>query len=81
MDLKIFDTLLEPTFVLDHEGRVRYCNEPAALICDQSVRKLMRSRPPIKELFRFKETIEAFESISNIQDASPYQETSFPKTR
>lgn len=77
MDLKIFDTLLEPTFVLDHEGRVRYCNEPAALICDQSVRKLMRSRPPIKELFRFKETIEAFENISSIQDASPYQETSF----
>lgn len=77
MDLKIFDTLLEPTFVLDQEGRVRYCNEPAALICDQSVRKLMRSRPYIKELFRFTENIEALNDITQVQDASPYQETSF----
>lgn len=77
MDLKIFDTLLEPTFVLDQEGRVRYCNEPAALICDQSVRKLMRSRPYIKELFRFTENVEALNDIAAVQDASPYQETSF----
>lgn len=77
MDLKIFDTLLEPTFVLDQEGRVRYCNEPAALICDQSVRKIMRARPYIKEIFRFREEVKALNNIAAVQDASPYQETSF----
>lgn len=77
MELKIFDTLLEPTFVLDHEGRVRYCNEPAALLCDQSVRKLMRSRPNIRELFRFTEPIEALDMLGKLTDATPYQEVSF----
>lgn len=37
MDAKLFDTLLEPVFILNHDKKVIYCNEPAALISDLSV--------------------------------------------
>lgn len=77
VDLKIFDTLLEPTFVLDSEGRVFYCNEPASLICDVSVRKMMRSRPNICDLFQFSEKVEALSHLKEITEASPYLEVSF----
>lgn len=76
-DPKIFDTLLEPTFIIDADNKVHYCNEPAALICDMSVRKIMRSNPVFNDLFRFADEIEALKSTASIQDPSPYQEVSF----
>jgi len=72
----LFDTLLEPTFILNAEGKVVYCNEPAALICEVSVRKLSRG-VPFKELFTFSDTIEGLDNLATINDPTPYKEVSF----
>jgi len=77
MDAKIFDTLLEPVFVVNAEKKVLYCNEPAALLCDISVRKIMRSQPVFDELFKFQATVENLGSLEHVSDATPYQEIAF----
>lgn len=77
MDSKIFDTLLEPIFVLNAEGRVIYCNEPAALICDISVRKVVRSLPLFNEIILFADEISGLSSLRDLTDPTPYQEVHF----
>lgn len=77
MDTKIFDTLLEPTFVLNADKKLIYCNEPAALLVDMSVRKLMRYQPVFDELFQFEVPVEALQNLSTVTDASAYQEVRF----
>lgn len=77
MDSKIFDTLLEPIFILDAQGKVLYCNEPAALMIDISVRKVIRSQPVFKEIILFADEIDCLKSIKDVTDASPYQEVHF----
>lgn len=77
MDSKIFDTLLEPIFILNSEGKVIYCNEPASLICDISVRKIVRSTPLLNEIILFADEITGLSSLSAIADPTPYQEVHF----
>src|SRR6476661_8075045 len=77
MDAKIFDTLLEPVFILNHERKILYCNEPASLLCDLSVRKIMRSQPVLNELFQFAKPLENFDSLDQVTDPTPYQEVAF----
>lgn len=77
IDSKLFDTLLEPVFILNNEKKVLYCNEPAALIADLSVRKITRSQPALDQLFKFAENVDHLGSLDQIQDPTPYQEVSF----
>lgn len=56
MDYSIFDSLLDSVFVIDADRRIEYCNEPAAALCESSVRRLTRG----KSLF----------DIFNINDSS-----------
>ncbi|MGZ5278892.1 MAG: ATP-binding protein [Pseudobdellovibrionaceae bacterium] len=77
MDAKLFDTLLEPVFILNHEKKVLYCNEPAALLCNLSVRKIMRSQPVFDQLFQFQTPIENLETLLQVTDPTPYQEVMF----
>lgn len=77
MDSKIFDTLLEPIFILNSEGKVTYCNEPAALIIDISVRKVTRSQPLLNEIILFADEITGLSGLSGITDPTPYQEVHF----
>ncbi len=77
IDPKIFDTLLEPTFVIDADKKVIYCNEPAALICDVSARKVQRSQTPLDELFKFKETVQGLSDLKSVTEATSYQELGF----
>jgi two-component system chemotaxis sensor kinase CheA len=72
----LFDTLLEPTFILSAEGKVVYCNEPAAIICELSVRKISRGML-FKDLFTFSEPIEALDRLAQITDPTPYKEVNF----
>jgi two-component system, chemotaxis family, sensor kinase CheA len=75
-NFKLFDTLLEPTFIINAAKKVVYCNEPAALISDLSIRKIMRAES-FEVIFKFDETISALSHISSIMDSSPYQEVRF----
>jgi two-component system chemotaxis sensor kinase CheA len=77
MDTKIFDSLLEPTFVLNQEKKITYCNEPAALLTDLSARKLVRSGLPFDEIFKFEVPLEGLLNLSSLNDSSPYQEVKF----
>ena len=77
MDSKIFDTLLEPVFILNERKEVLYCNEPASLICDSSPRKLARSKTPLDQVFQFAAPLEYIHSLAQVVDATPYQEIAF----
>lgn len=77
MESKIFDTLLEPIFLLSADKKIIYCNEPAALICDQTVRRLLRSPLTFDQIFLFQEPVSALTNLNEISDATPYQEVAF----
>lgn len=77
MDNKIFDTLLEPTFIIDKDKKIIYCNEAASTICDVSVRKIHRSTPCLDQIFQFAEKISGLDSLEQITDPTPYQEANF----
>lgn len=78
-DHQLFDSLLEPVFVLNENAQILYCNETAALLTDQTPRKLMRSQPKFNEVFQLSEPIEALSKLSEVTDPTPYKEVSFPK--
>ncbi|MNJ94673.1 Gliding motility regulatory protein [compost metagenome] len=72
----IFDTLLEPVFVLNVEQKVIYCNETAATVCGLSIRKITRGMKFL-ELFEFSEPIDTLKSLISVCDPTPYKEVSF----
>lgn len=77
MDTKIFDTLLEPVFILNNEKQVIYCNEPAGLICDLSPRKIVRSKQPFDQIFQFATPVEHLNTLATVSEPTAYQEVSF----
>lgn len=77
MDAKIFDTLLEPVFIVDGEQKVIYANEPAALISDHPLRRILRQNPGFLDLFQFEVPIDAIKDLKNLREPSPYQEVIF----
>lgn len=74
MELRLFDTLLEPTFVINKDFQVLYCNEAAALLAEVSVRKIQRQKPKLIDLFSFSIEVPALAQLETLQEASPYQE-------
>ncbi|AHI06279.1 chemotaxis histidine kinase [Bdellovibrio bacteriovorus W] len=72
----LFDTLLEPVFVLNKEQKITYCNEAASLMAGLSIRKMTRGMKFL-EVFSFNESIESLESLESIQDPTPYKELNF----
>lgn len=72
----LFDTLLEPVFVLNAERKVVYCNETAAIVCDLTVRKITRGLV-FDTLFEFSEPIEALKNLAAVTEPLPYKELNF----
>src|SRR5690606_38960624 len=56
VETSLFDSLLEPCFVIDREAKILYCNETAALLCGVSVRKAQRTT--LKDLITTSEPLE-----------------------
>ena len=77
MNTKVFDTLLEPTFVINFEKKIIYCNEPAALILESTPRKIMRQNPMLDVTLQFSDSVGALSDLSQINEPSAYQEVSF----
>lgn len=77
LNYSLFDTLLEPVFILNSSSEVVYCNETAALLVSSTVRKIVRQKPAITSLFQFSEAIEGLEKISEVSDSTPYKEVNF----
>ncbi|MBK9321727.1 MAG: Hpt domain-containing protein [Bdellovibrionaceae bacterium] len=72
----LFDTLLEPVFIVNSTGKVVYCNEPAALICEHSVRKISRGMQ-FNDLLTFSEPIDGLDRLTQVTDPTPYKELTF----
>lgn len=72
----LFDTLLEPVFIINSTGKVVYCNEPAALICEHSVRKISRGMQ-FNDLLTFSEPIDGLDRLTQVTDPTPYKEVTF----
>lgn len=72
----LFDTLLEPVFVINEEGKSVYCNEAASLIAGHSVRKISRGLL-FSDLFSFSEEIAYLKNINTVTDPQPYKELQF----
>ncbi len=76
-DFKIFDTLLEPVFILNKERKVIYCNEPAALLCDLSIRRILKAKDFL-EILRFKpEPPDWLSKLTDIKAPTAYKELNF----
>ncbi|OYZ23857.1 MAG: hypothetical protein B7Y39_03085 [Bdellovibrio sp. 28-41-41] len=77
MSYSLFDSLLEPVFVLNPEGQILYCNETGATICGTNSRKLIRNKIPLAQAIRFEEPFEYLSQLSSIATATPYKELKF----
>lgn len=77
MTESLFDTLLEPVFILDKDLVVLYCNETASQLTDLSPRKITRAKKKISDLFNFSEPIDFLDGIISVKDPSPYKEIKF----
>ena len=76
----LFDSLLEPVFIVNENLQILYCNETAAVISQLSQRKLMRSQMKITDVFKLSEPIEGFEKLAQVTDPTPYKEVHFQTT-
>ncbi len=72
----LFDTLLEPVFILSAEQKIVYCNEPAALIVGQSARKICRGFI-FSDILKFDEPLDVLKKIDQITEPTPYKELLF----
>lgn len=66
----LFDTLLEPVFVINEYGKAVYCNEAASLIAGHSVRKISRGLL-FSDLFTFSEEITYLKTLQTSKILSP----------
>lgn len=76
-DPQIFDSLLEPTFIVNQDGVVTYCNEPGALLADLTPKKIVRSKIRYDVLFQFGEPLQALTDLMGVESATMYQELGF----
>lgn len=72
----LFDTLLEPVFVLNSEQKIVYCNETASIIAGYSIRKITRGMK-LQEIFEFSDTIDGINDLTKVTDATPYKEVMY----
>lgn len=77
IEKQLFDSLLEPIFILNDKGQIVYCNEPAALLSQQSQRKLIRSQSLLTDIFKFSENLDYLSQLHTVKDPTPYKEISF----
>lgn len=80
MDYKIFDSLLEPSFVLNKNQEIIYCNDSAANITGLSSRKMVRSKLKLTDTFEFACPVTALADLGLLGESSPYQEVGFKNT-
>jgi two-component system chemotaxis sensor kinase CheA len=79
VNFNVFDSLLEPVFVLNADKSVKYCNDAAATICGLSLRKITKLKS-FNEALNFDVPIVALENLSTLNDPSPYEEVRFTST-
>lgn len=74
--VNLFDTLLEPVFIINSQGHTVYGNEPAAIISGFSARKISRGLL-FQDIFCFSEELNYLKDITAITESQPYKELEF----
>ena len=77
MDLQYFDTLLEPTFLVNQRLEILYLNESAAWLLQSTVKRVLRSGKRWDEWFILNQPLEILEQLPELTAPSGYQEISF----
>lgn len=77
MSPNLFDTLLEPVFILNDNKIIIYCNETAAQLLDSNPRKVIRSKFFFPDIFTFSDNLDFLDNIKDLKEPSPYKEVSF----
>ncbi len=75
MNESIFETLLEPCFILNSEAKIIFCNETTTQITACTRRKAKNKK--LNELIEFSPKIDWLENIASIVDPTAYKEVSF----
>lgn len=77
VDFGVFDCILDSVFVVDSTGKVVYCNEPAAMLCQTSIRRIT-NKAILTDLIEFEELPWPFnESFKGWAGPTPLVETKF----
>jgi two-component system, chemotaxis family, sensor kinase CheA len=77
MELKVFDSLLEPTFLINQKTEIVYLNEAGAQLVGIAQRKLMRQKPLLETIFQFSVPLKSLCSLNQLTEASSYEEVQF----
>ncbi|MCS6838007.1 MAG: ATP-binding protein [Bdellovibrionaceae bacterium] len=77
VNFSLFDSLLEPTLVIDANELVCYLNPAAAQIMQSTPRKILREKRKLSELFIFQDPVSALKHLSSISEPTPYEEVAF----
>lgn len=78
-DFSVFDFLLDSVFVVDADGKVVYCNDVAASLCQSSVRRLANGKSAFSDIIKFDEPglLPFTEEAVGRQSPSPLIETAY----
>jgi two-component system chemotaxis sensor kinase CheA len=77
INYQLFDTLLEPVFIVNRSTGVVYANETAAIISGQNLRRLMKNQTPFDQVFSFSEPLDFLKQLESVVDPTPYKELNF----
>jgi two-component system chemotaxis sensor kinase CheA len=78
--VEVFETLLDPVFVLDEKSRIIYCNDSAAQACGLSQKKILKTKPLFTEVIQFQDCAIDFKNLPSISEPLPYTEATFART-
>ncbi|MES3038239.1 MAG: Hpt domain-containing protein, partial [Bdellovibrionota bacterium] len=68
----IFETLLEPVFIVNSSMQVVYCNPPASVLADVSPRKIVKQQRTLPDLFK---GFVMEKPVTEINEQTTYKET------
>lgn len=75
LNFDLFDSLLEPCFILNGELKVVYANETAITATGLTKRKVLKAK--FDEILMFSEPIDWIANIQAVTEAAPYKEVFF----
>lgn len=74
MKFELFDSLMEPVFILSNKGQIRYCNDKAAALCGFTVRRILRQQAFLGDVISFEDPPSWIQNLHEVKESTPYQE-------
>ena len=77
MTIKILESLLEPTLLLDRDGQIIWMNEACAQLLQVPARKLLRQKIKLTQFLKFERELKELNQLPQITEPTSYVETTF----